>query len=60
MSTHKIRTTMQPANEITVSDAELLDLERQGLVLKSQATTVEGVQRAALKQVEAAQVAKNS
>lgn len=32
MAKHKIRTTMRPDEEITVDDAELLDLQRQGLV----------------------------
>jgi hypothetical protein len=34
MATHKVRTTMQPDVEIEVSDAELLDLTRDGLLLK--------------------------
>lgn len=32
MAEHKIRTTIRPDEEITVGDAELLDLQRQGLV----------------------------
>lgn len=31
--THKIRTTFNPAEVLTVDDAELLDLTRQGLVV---------------------------
>jgi hypothetical protein len=30
---HRVRTTMQPHIEVEVSDAELLDLERQGLLV---------------------------
>lgn len=32
MSQWKIRTTMRPTVEVTVGDAELLDLQRQGLL----------------------------
>lgn len=32
MAEHKVRTKMRPDEEITVDDAELLDLQRQGLV----------------------------
>lgn len=34
MAEHKVRTTLRPDEEITVDDAELLDLQRQGLVHK--------------------------
>jgi hypothetical protein len=34
MGTHKVRTTMQPDVEIEVGDAELLDLQRSGLLTK--------------------------
>lgn len=34
MAEHKIRTVMRPDEEIVVDDAELLDLQRQGLVAK--------------------------
>lgn len=34
---HSIRTTITPGEVILVTDAELLDLERQGLVLESPA-----------------------
>lgn len=33
MGTHKIRTTITPGEVLTVDDATLLDLTRQGLVL---------------------------
>ena len=33
-----IRTTMQPDREIDVDDAEYLDLQRQGLLVKEDAT----------------------
>ncbi|NUU26112.1 MAG: hypothetical protein HOV68_32120 [Streptomycetaceae bacterium] len=33
--THKVRTTNQPDREIEVDDRELLDLQRQGLVVES-------------------------
>lgn len=33
MGTHKIRTTIKPGAVLTVDDAELLDLTRQGLIL---------------------------
>lgn len=32
--THTIRTTMQPDRELEVDDAEYLDLQRQGLLVK--------------------------
>jgi hypothetical protein len=35
---HKIRTTINPGEVLTVDDAELLDLTRQGLVLDEKAT----------------------
>lgn len=33
MGSHKIRTTINPGEVLTVDDAELLDLTRQGLIL---------------------------
>lgn len=33
MGTHKIRTTINPREVLTVGDAELLDLKRQGLIV---------------------------
>lgn len=33
MAKHKVRTTINPGEVLTVDDAELLDLERQGLLL---------------------------
>lgn len=50
---HKIRTTIQPDVEIEVEGPELLDLQRQGLVLNTRATTPDGARRAAEKQAEA-------
>ena len=38
MGTHKIRTTINPGETLTVGDAELLDLTRQGLVAKDKKT----------------------
>lgn len=35
VGTHKIRTTITPGEVITVDDAVLLDLDRQGLVLSA-------------------------
>lgn len=35
VGTHKIRTTITPGEVISVDDAVLLDLERQGLVLSA-------------------------
>lgn len=32
MGKHKVRTTINPGDVLTVDDAELLDLQRQGLV----------------------------
>jgi hypothetical protein len=32
--THTVRTTMQPDREIEVDDAELLDLQRMGLLVE--------------------------
>ncbi len=49
---HKVRVTMNPEVEIEVGDAELLDLERQGLVLHTKATSESAVRQAAVKQVE--------
>ena len=37
MTDHKIRTTFTPGEVLTVGDAELLDLTRQGLVLDDEA-----------------------
>ncbi|MCQ8831758.1 hypothetical protein [Streptomyces malaysiensis] len=31
---HRVRTTMQPHIDVEVNDAELLDLERQGLLVQ--------------------------
>lgn len=50
---HKIRTTIQPDVELEVDDAELLDLQRLGLVLKTKASTDAGARKAAEKQVAA-------
>jgi hypothetical protein len=47
-----IRTTMQPDVELEVDDRELTDLEAQGLVLHTKATTDEGARRAAENQTE--------
>lgn len=33
MSTHKVRTTINPGTVLTVDDAELTDLKRSGLIL---------------------------
>ena len=38
MGSHKIRTTINPGEVLTVDDAELLDLTRQGLVLDEKKT----------------------
>lgn len=38
MGTHKIRTTINPGETLTVGDAKLLDLTRQGLVAKDKKT----------------------
>lgn len=35
---HKIRTTMRPHEEITVSDEEYTDLDRMGVILKDNTT----------------------
>jgi predicted NUDIX family phosphoesterase len=35
---HKIRTTMRPHEEVTISDEEYTDLERMGLILKDNTT----------------------
>lgn len=53
MAEHKVRTTFQPEEEITVGDAEFTDLSRQGLLVDTKATTDDGVRRAAEKQVVA-------
>ena len=53
MPEHKIRTTMTPHEEIVVSSAELRDLENLGVVLKTNASTEAGLQKAAIKQTEA-------
>ena len=50
MGTHKIRTTITPGEVLTVDDATLLDLTRQGLVLdekKSKALDKKGDEAAA-------------
>lgn len=47
-----IRTTFVPDREIEVGEAELLDLQRQGLVLETKATTDEGARKAAVRQTE--------
>lgn len=49
----KVRITTNPEVEVEVSDAEFTDLERWGLVLKSNATTASGLQKAADRQVAA-------
>lgn len=46
----KIHTTLEPEKELDVSEAEALDLERMGLLVKTAATTPEGVRRAAERQ----------
>lgn len=46
----KIRTTLRPDKEIEVSEAEALDLERMGVVAKTNATTPEGARRAVERQ----------
>lgn len=33
VASHKVRTTINPGTVLTVGDAELLDLTRQGLIL---------------------------
>lgn len=38
MGAHRIRTTINPGETLTVGDAELLDLTRQGLVAKDKKT----------------------
>lgn len=48
---HKIRTTFTPGVVLTVDDAELLDLTRQGLVLDDEAV-------AKIEKAEAAEAAK--
>lgn len=55
---NKIRTTVQPDVELEVSDAELTDLTRFGLVLKTNATTPDGARKAAEKQVATIQEEK--
>ncbi len=47
----KLRTTINPLDEIEVSDAEATDLERLGLVLKTNATTETGLLNASGRQV---------
>lgn len=44
-----LRNTIQPENEIEVSDAEATHWERLGLVLDTKATTDEGARRAAVR-----------
>ncbi len=41
MATHKVRTTIEPDKVLTVNDAELLDLKRQGLLAKDEKKTTE-------------------
>ncbi len=36
MSNHKVRTTIDPDTVITVDDAELVDLQRQGLLVEDE------------------------
>lgn len=49
---NKIRTTISPTQEIEVSDAELTDLQRRGLVLEgTRAHTEAGLTKAAVRQV---------
>lgn len=38
MGNHKIRTTINPGEVLTVDDAELLDLTRQGLIYEEPKT----------------------
>ena len=45
---HKIRTTFTPGVVLTVDDAELLDLTRQGLVLDDEAVAALKARTAAL------------
>lgn len=47
----KLRTTINPTEELDVSPAEATDLKAMGLVLKSQATTDKGLTSAAVRQV---------
>jgi len=42
----KVRTTIRPEDELEVTPQEELDLERQGLLYKGNATTDEGARRA--------------
>lgn len=49
MALHKIRTVFRPDVELEVDDAELADLRFLGAVVDSQATTPEGLHRAAVK-----------
>jgi hypothetical protein len=51
MSTHKIRTTMRPDQEIEVGEAEYRSLKKRGYLYEGSATTDEGARRA----VESAQ-----
>lgn len=48
----KVRTTINPTTEIDVDDAELRDLTGYGLILKTQATTDDGLANAARRQIE--------
>lgn len=50
MALHKVRTLKRPDEELEVDDAELTDLRFQGLLLESNATTDEGLLRAAERQ----------
>lgn len=47
----ELRVTQRPEQVLNVSDAEALDLERMGLVVKTQATTDAGARRAAERQI---------
>lgn len=49
----KIRTTIRPDQELDVDDAEAADLDARGLVLKTTATTEQGLQKAAERQIAA-------
>jgi hypothetical protein len=50
--TVKVRTTIQPDQELEVGPQEYADLKGQGLLLNTKATTDEGARRAAVRQVE--------
>jgi hypothetical protein len=48
-----IRTTIEPLREIDVSDAELTDMRRRGVILETRAKTDDGLIAAALRQTGA-------